>query len=177
MKLMLSVALIVAACAGGTRTCLAQEQQQRVILWAPPPVLGVYSPELELIAADIPGDATADWPSFLPALLQELAVCSRLSTEMLPGAYVLHTVDTPVFNVIVRDDNGWHDPDDNYIGFTFPQHNVIYVVQAGAQHRQLLKHELLHALLAAHGFDGRHGMPVADGMFRRCFPPQAGAAQ
>ena len=169
-KLMLSLALATLAYTAGVRPCAAQDQLQRVVLWEPPPVLGVFSPELELLSADIPGDASADWPAFTADVLLELAACSRLSTEMLPGEYVLRTVDAPVFNVIVRDNNAWHDPTDNYIGFTFPKHNVIYVVQAGATSRKLLKHELLHALLVAHGFDSRHNTPVADGMFRRCFP-------
>lgn len=166
VKLWISLALAAGACAGGVRTCAAQ--QQRVILWEPPPVIGVYSPTLQIVA-DVKGLASSEWPNFLTQALAELAACSRLDVSGIPGDYTLWTVDAPVFNVLVGSDNNtkWQVEGD-FIGFTFPLRRRIYVAQAGVNSKQLIKHELLHALLNARGFDPRHNTPVADGMFRRC---------
>lgn len=145
---------------------LEAQVQRTVVLWEPPPVIGMYTIDSARVN-DLPVIATADWPAFTDTVLAELQTCTRLVGS--PRGYHLRTVAAPLFQV-TSIKNGEPVDEGPYIGFTFPSLHLIYVVQGGLQVRGLVKHELLHALLAEHGFDPRHGRPVSDGMFKRCLP-------
>jgi len=147
-----------------------------LILWSPPLVIGMYTIDSARVDDALPEIATADWPAFADTVIYELRLCTGLrggmeitNSDHWEG-WQLRTVARGVFSVSTYSpDEGWH-ADDAYIGFTFPHVKRIYVVQEGLRYRGLVKHELLHALLADHGFDPRHGTPVADAMFKRCVP-------
>jgi hypothetical protein len=139
-----------------------------LILWAPPPVIGMYTIDSARTYDELPAIATADWPAFTDSVVARLHACTGLRGGLT--GWQLRTVASPLFGVSTwNKERGWH-ADDPYIGFTFPHVKRIYVVQAGLNSPRLIQHELLHALLSDSGLDPRHGTPVADRMFKKCLP-------
>jgi hypothetical protein len=137
-----------------------------LILWAPPPIIGMYTIDSARVDDSLPVIATADWPEFTSRVMIALRACTGLPGSM--HGWTLRTVAAPLFGVSTwTKERGWH-ADDPYIGFTFPHVQRIYVVQAGLNSPRLIRHELLHALLSDSGIDPRHGTPVADAMFAKC---------
>lgn len=147
---------------------LAGQGQGRTIIFSEPVIIGVYSMDVAEVYDSLPEIATAEWPAFTPGLLAELAACTRLP---VPVGWEIRTVAGSGF--MVR----WWDEDEKvwqagrvYVGWTFPHVRRIYVAQDGLYTPWLIKHELLHAVLAAGGIDPRHNTLIADRMFARCLP-------
>jgi hypothetical protein len=139
-----------------------------LILWAPPLVIGMYTIDSARVDDSLPAIATADWPAFTDTVVAELRDCTGLRRGLT--GWQIRTVAAGVFSVRTYNPvEGWN-ADGAYIGFTFPSVRRIYVVQEGLRYRGLVKHELLHALLADSGLDPRHGTVVSDVMFARCVP-------
>ncbi len=138
-----------------------------LLLWDRPPVIGMYSIDSARVTDALPAIASADWPAFTDTVVAELRACTRINGGL--DGWSLRTVSAGLFYVRTYDRalRTWRE-DEPYIGFTFPTVRRIYVVQNGLYVRGLVKHELLHALLADRGFDPRHGTPVADALFKRC---------
>jgi hypothetical protein len=141
------------------------QAQARGISWQPPVVLGRWSMDTARIN-DLPEVSSADWPTMHVEWLAEMRHCSRLYADLRD--WTIHTVTAQSFYVEVRNGDTWENGGP-FFGFTFPQLKRIYVVQYGLHRSTLIKHEVLHALLAEKGLDPRHNTNVADGMFARCF--------
>jgi hypothetical protein len=148
---------------------LAQAQNQiRSVLWTKPPLLGMYARDSARVDESLPEVHSAEWPTFYIEALAELRACSRVYEDLRD--WTIYTVTAQAFFVrFWREKEQQWVEDEPFVGFTFPHLKRIYVVQAGLHNRGLIKHEMLHAVLAARGFDPAHTTPVADGMFRRCF--------
>ena len=144
---------------------------QRGAAFADPPMLGWFSFDSTAITAAPSLVASADWPDeFWVEALAEVRACSRVKGDL--QGYHLYTVTTGFDGFRVK----WLDTATRkwreavFAGWTFPDRKEIYVVQRGLHNKQLLKHEMLHAVLASRGLEYWHGSGLADGMFARCFP-------
>lgn len=179
VKLMLSLALVAGACAGGVRTCAAQgitNTEEPKIIWSDPPPVAVWSPDSESIASEIVTAsgakyplASANWEAVADTVYAELRACTKLHKQTLAG-WTLWTVNDAHFKVkfYSSDTNKWET--DTFDGWAFNHSKRILVVQWRLHDRGLIKHEMLHAMLYAHGFDARHNRPVTDALFAKCVP-------
>ncbi len=137
-----------------------------LILWEPMPTIGVDSADAERVNDDLPAIATADWPEFTDSVIAGLARCTGLRA---PKAWQVRTVAAPAFTVRIWVNGKWYDHQ-AFAGYTFQSVHRIYVVQIGLRSRRLIRHELLHAILADNGLNPAHGAPLANELFPRCAP-------
>lgn len=144
----------------------AQHAEHPLVLWSEPPTIGSDSNDVEVVHDELPAIASADWPEFTDSVTTELAKCTGLRP---PHDWHVRTVAAQALSVRIWYGERWVEGQP-FIGYTFPSVHRIYVVQAGLRSRGLLRHELLHAILADNGLPAGHGTPLADALFPRCAP-------
>jgi hypothetical protein len=145
---------------------------QRGVALTDPVIIGQWDRDSGTTIYDTSVIASAEWPEkFWVEALAEARKCSRVMGDL--QGWHLYTVSSGYdgFRVALFRKGEWVAKA-VYSGFTFPDRREIYVVQRRLNDYSLLKHEMLHAILAERGLDYWHDSGVADGMFARCFPKE-----
>jgi hypothetical protein len=146
---------------------LAQAQRGAAI--ADPPLLGWFTLDSAAVTATAEV-GSAEWPEFWVEALADARKCSGVKGDILDWKLYTVTSGFDGFRMKFWDRGNKKWAEAVFWGWTFPDRREIYVAQVQLLNYRILKHEMLHAILADRGMDYWHGSGLADGMFQRCFP-------
>lgn len=146
-KLWISLALAAGACAGGTRTCVAQL-----------PTYGLMIDRDRLANADTLQVVAYKAPNAYREWWNEIAKCEGLTFppfNPLQGIPDGPTADNWMY-VAADVDAFMVEGDGPFIGYTFVKTHQIWVLAKYANNQTLVKHEMIHALMYHHGMQAGH---------------------